>query len=98
MTVKYPPNLYNKIKYTTESEYELNCRIVFKYIIPILEDYLKEAFPSKFCIEFTQYYPRRDYKTYHASFDPAIDRDEVADRIKNGYSIEICAPGRFHPI
>lgn len=41
MASKQPPNQYNKKEYTLDSEYELQCKITFKFIIPILEDYLK---------------------------------------------------------
>lgn len=90
---KPPPNQYNKVEYTTESDCELNCKIRFLYIIPIVEDYLKDEFPSKLCIELNQYLPEPKTLSYNVQFNPEIDREEVLDRIKNGYSIEVYLTG-----
>lgn len=93
MATKLPPNQYNKQEYTSESEYELQCRITFKFFIPVLQDYLRETFPSKFSIEFWQYYPNREQKVFPVQFSPQLDQEEVIENIRNGYSFDLFSPG-----
>ena len=67
--------------------YEINCKIKFLYLIAIVEDYLKETFPTKFQIEFTQFYPVREEKVYEVQLDPELSKEDLLESMKLGNSI-----------